>query len=195
MDTQFQIYNEGLASTKDSYFGKNYDGQPTFEVDKFWDGTAVEAAWPSAEYPFRFSTFKSQLRSPYSVVLPRVVALSPTNYIQMHEDDARIQNLKTGDKARVTSPKGKHIEGVIQADKTVSKGSIVIPTGYGHSAFGVDDTFVDGKVIKGIKARAGGMAVNEFNVVDPSRKGASLYRDKIFGCTARHGVPVKVEKV
>lgn len=195
MDTQFQIYNEGLASTKDSYHGAYFDGQPIFEMDKFWDGTSVRSLWSSDEYPYSFSTFKSQLRSPYSVVLPRVVALSPTNYIQMNEDDALMQNLKTGDKARVVSPKGKHIEGIIQADNTIAKGSIAIPTGYGHSAFGVDDTVIDGKVKEGIKSRAGGMAVNEFNVVDPTREGASLYRDRIFGCTARHGVPVKIEKV
>ncbi len=194
MDTQFQIYNEGLASKKDSYSGKNYDGQPLFDVDKFWDGTKLNDLYSLDEYPFKFSTFKSQLRSPYSVVLPRIVALTPTNYIQMNINDAKKLNLKTGDKAKVVSAQGKSIEGVIQADNSVAQYTVVVPTGYGHSAFGVDDTYIDGNIIKGIKNRAGGMSVNEFNIVDPSRKGASLYRDKIFGCTARHGVPVKVVK-
>lgn len=195
MDTQFQIYNEGLASKKDSYHGEYFDGQPIFDVDRFWDGTRLDELYDKKEYPFSFSTFKSQLRSPYSVVLPRIVALTPTNFIQMNIEDARLIGLINGDTARVISAQGRFIEGIIQADNTVARYTIVIPTGYGHSAFGVDDTYIDGKVIKGIKQRAGGVSVNEFNIIDPSRKGASLYRDKIFGCTARHGVPVKIAKI
>ncbi len=42
MDTQFQIYNEGLASKKDSYHGEYFDGQPIFDVDRFWDGTRLD---------------------------------------------------------------------------------------------------------------------------------------------------------
>lgn len=195
MFTQFQIYNEGLASTKDSYKGEYFDGQPIFDVDRFWDGSKVSDAYSAEKYPFKFSTFKSQLRSPYSVVLPRVVALSPTNFIQINEEDAYKYGLKSGDKARVYSPKEKFIEGIVQADLTVSKGSIVVPTGYGHQAFGSEDIVIDKNIIKGIKIRTGGMSVNEFNIVDPSRPGASLYRDRVFGCTARHGVPVRIEKI
>jgi len=195
MDTQFQIYNEGLTLKKDSYTGERYDGQPLFDVDRFWDASQVSQKWSETIYPFKFSTFKTQLRSPYSIVLPRVVALSPTNYIQMNIEDAKNNDLKDGDKARVLSPKGTFIEGIVQADETVAKGSIVVPTGYGHSAFGSQDTIIDGKKRAGIKNRGTGMAVNPFNVVDPTRKGASLYRDILFGCTARHGVPVGIQKV
>lgn len=195
MDTQFQIYNEGLTLKRDSYSGKRYDGQPLFDVDRFWDTSEVSEKWNENQYPFKFSTFKTQLRSPYSIVLPRVVALSPTNYIQMNEEDVIKVGLKDGDKARVLSPKGTYIEGIIQANKTVAIGSVVVPTGYGHTAFGTQDTIIDNKSREAIKERGTGMAVNPFNVVDPTRKGASLYRDILFGCTARHGVPVGIQKV
>ncbi|WP_028763809.1 molybdopterin-dependent oxidoreductase [Shewanella colwelliana] len=195
MDTQFQIYNESLARVKDSYTGEYNDGLPVYDVDRFWDGSAVRDHWSEKEYPFNFSTFKLHLRSPYSVSLPRITALGDTNYIQLHQDDAARYNLKSGDKAQVLSPKGKYLEGIVQADKTVARGTIVVGMGYGHTAFGASAVEVDGKVRPGIKERGTGICPNAFNVVDPTRKGASLYRDRTFGSTARHGVPVGIKKV
>lgn len=195
MDTQFQVYNESLARLKDSYSGEHLDGQPTCDYDRFWDGSYVKDHWSSKDYPFAFSTFKSQLRSPYSAVLPRVTALEPHNFIQMHEDDAARLGIKTGDRARVETPLGTSIEGVVQADKTVVRGAVLVPTGYGHTQFGASTMVVDGREIPGDRRRGGGMPVNEFNIVDPTRHGASLYRDRVFGATARHGVPVRVVKV
>ncbi|MFQ6372267.1 molybdopterin-dependent oxidoreductase [Shewanella sp. YIC-542] len=195
MDTQFQLYNESLARIKDSYTGQYLDGQPIYDVDRFWDGSAVREHWNNKDYPFVFSTFKSHLRSPYSAVLPRITALGEANFIQMHEDDARRYQLQSGDKAQLLSPKGTTIEGVVQADKTVAKGTIVVCTGYGHTQFGAQAVTVDGKEIPGVASRGEGIAVNTFNVVDPTRKGASLYRDRTFGSTARHGVPVAIKKI
>ena len=195
MDTEFQLYNQTLARTKDSYTGECWDGQPICDVDRFWDGSAVRDHYSEKDYPFVFTTFKSHLRSPYSAVLPRVTAIEKHNFVQMNVRDAQALGLKTGDKVRVVTPRNTFIEGPLQADDTVAQGTVVVPTGYGHTQFGAATMEVDGQVIKGDKARAGGMAVNPFNIVDPTRKGASLYRDRVFGSTARHGVPVKVEKV
>ncbi|MCG9740274.1 tetrathionate reductase subunit TtrA [Shewanella insulae] len=195
MDTQFQVYNESLARVKDSYSGQFNDGQPVYDVDRFWDGSAVRQLWKVNEYPFNLSTFKLHLRSPYSVALPRITALGETNYIHLHEDDAAKFDIKDGDKAQVLSPKGKHIEGIVQADKTVARNTIVVGMGYGHWCFGASDLEIDGQVIPGIPSRGTGICPNPFNIVDPSRKGASLYRDRTFGSTARHGVPVAIRKV
>lgn len=194
-DAQFQVYNEGLAHVTNFHSGEYLDGLPVFDKQRFWDGTAIRDLWSEEEYPFYFSTFKHQLRSPYSVNLKSITALGAENYIQMHEKDAQKYGLKSGDIARVTSPKGKYIQGVVQADKTVAEGAIVVPLGFGHTAFGASDITIDGKTLSAISQRRGGMAVNEFNAVDPTRKGASLYRDSTFGSTARHGTPVKIEKV
>lgn len=84
---------------------------------------------------------------------------------------------------------------MVQADLTVAKGCIAVPLGFGHTAFGASNITIDGQLFAGIKERRGGMEVNAFNAVDPTREGASLYRDVTFGSTARHGIPVKIEKV
>lgn len=194
-DAQFQIYNEGLAHVTNFHSGELLDGLPVFDKQRLWDGTAIRDLWSENEYPFSFSTFKHQLRSPYSVNLKSITALGSSNFIQMNQGDAKKYNLKSGDMARVTSPKGTHIEGVVQADLTVAKGCIAVPLGFGHTAFGASDITIDGQLFAGIKERRGGMEVNAFNAVDPTRKGASLYRDVTFGSTARHGIPVKIEKV
>ncbi|WCE30070.1 tetrathionate reductase subunit A [Vibrio sp. SCSIO 43137] len=194
-DAEFQIYNEGLAHITNFHTGEYLDGLPVFDKQRFWDGTAIRDLWKEEEYPFYFSTFKHQLRSPYSVTLDRITALGQSNFIQINQKEARKYQLKTGDTARVISPKGTFIEGTVQADDTVAMGCIVVPLGFGHTAFGASDITIDGKTQKGIARRGGGMAVNAFNAVDPTRKGASLYRDVTFGSTARHGTPVRIEKV
>jgi anaerobic selenocysteine-containing dehydrogenase len=194
-DAQFQVYNEGLAQITNFHSGEYLEGVPVYDKQRLWDGTAIRDIWPEKEYPFHFSTFKHQLRSPYSVNLESITALGDHNFIQLHQDDANAYGLKSGDRARVTSPKGASIEGFVQADKTVARGCIAVPLGFGHSAFGASEITIDGEILPAIRQRSGGIAVNAFNVVDPSRKGASLYRDVTFGSTARHGVPVKIEKV
>ncbi|WP_428775458.1 tetrathionate reductase subunit A [Vibrio sp.] len=193
-DAQFQVYNEGLAQITNFHSGQYLEGVPVFDQQRFWDGTAIRDVWKEEEYPFHFSTFKHQLRSPYSVNLDSITALGDHNFIQIHKDDATTYGLKSGDFAKVISPKGVSIEGIVQADETVARGCIVVPLGFGHTAFGASDITIDGEVLAAIPQRRGGMAVNAFNVVDPTRKGASLYRDVTFGSTARHGVPVKIEK-
>lgn len=194
-DAQFQVYNEGLAHITNFYSGEYLEGVPVYDKQRFWDGTAIRDVWKEEQYPFYFSTFKHQLRSPYSVNLNSITALGVQNFIQIHKDDADKMGLKSGDLAKVTSPKGASIEGIVQADTTVARGSVVVPLGFGHTAFGASDVTIDGKTLAAIPQRRGGMAVNAFNVVDPTRKGASLYRDGTFGSTARHGVPVRIDKV
>ncbi len=194
-DAQFQVYNEGLAHITNFHSGEYLDGLPVYDKQRLWDGTAIRDLWNENEYPFNFSTFKHHLRSPYSVTLKGITALGETNFIQMNENDAKNYGLKTGDKARVASPKGAFIEGTVQADATVAKGCIAVPLGFGHTAFGASDITIDDNTLPGLPERSGGMAVNTFNAVDPTRKGASLYRDVTFGSTARHGTPVRIEKV
>lgn len=194
MDTQFLLYNEGLTKVKDSFKGEFFDGQPIFDEDVFFNKDKMSKYYKNEEYPFRFSSFKTHLRSPYSVVLPRITALSPTNFIHVNSLDAQKLNLKSGDIVKIISPKDE-VQGVLEVSDGVAPFSVVIPTGFGHSAFGAKDLQIDSEIIKAEVIRGKGIEVNAFNISDPTRKGASLYRDQIFGCTARHGVPVKIVKV
>ena len=190
-----KLYDENIARKIHSYSGKHFDGLPVFDEPRFWDGTAYSAVWTKDEYPFVLAGFKSNLRSPYSVVLPRITALGEENFIQMHEDDARKAGLKNGDNARVKFGTGTSFIGVVQADKSVARGVVSVGHGFGHTAMGVQDVTIDGTVLPGIKARSGGICSNFASANDPTVKGASLLREMYTGASIRHAIPIAIEKV
>ena len=190
-----KLYDENIARKIHSHSGKHFDGLPVFDEPRFWDGTAYSALWKKDEYPFVLAGFKSNLRSPYSVVLPRITALGEENFIQMHEDDARKAGLKNGDNARVKFGTGTSFIGVVQADKSVAKGVVSVGHGFGHTAMGAQDITIDGTVLPGIKARSGGICSNFASANDPTVKGASLLREMYTGASIRHAIPIAIEKV
>ena len=190
-----KLYDAKLAKRINSYSGKPYDGLPVLDVPRFWDGTPYSDLWKKEDYPFVLAGFKSNLRSPYSVVLPRVTALGEENFIQMHESSAAEVGLVDGDKARIKFANGKSVTGVVQADKSVALGVISVAHGYGHTAMGAQDVTVDGEMRPGIKARRGGISTNYASANDPTLKGASLLREMYTGASIRHAIPVGIEKV
>ncbi len=191
-----RLYNEAVTDYIHAYSGQPYPGIPTYRPNHFWNGDSWEKHWSQDEFPLLFSSYKPALRSPYSVAFKRTAEFSPTNYVYMHVDTARQFGLASGDKVRVTSPSGMHTDGELQTDEGVVKGAISIGYGFGHTrGFGGDDRIIDGKLISGIKDRATGTSINPMLPTDPTRSGASLLLDYWTGCTARHGVSVKVTKL
>ncbi|SEA73024.1 Molybdopterin oxidoreductase [Desulfuromusa kysingii] len=191
-----RIYNEAVTDYIHAYSGQPYPGIPTYRPNHFWNGDSWEQHWSQKEFPLLFSSYKSVIRSPYSVAFKRTAEFSPTNYVYMNVHTAQEFGLKSGDKVRITSPSGQHTDGELQTDDGVVKGAISVSTGFGHTrGFGGDERIIDGKVIQAIKERATGTSVNPMLPTDPTRSGASLLLDYWTGCTARHGVSVKVTKL
>ncbi|MFO7813872.1 MAG: molybdopterin dinucleotide binding domain-containing protein [Pelovirga sp.] len=191
-----RIYNEAVTNFIHAYSGNAYPGIPTYQPNHFWNGDNWEKHWPQAEFPLLFSSYKSTLRSPYSVAFKRTAEFSPTNYVYMNLHTAKDLGLASGDKVRITSPSGQFTDGQLQTDEGVVKGAIAVGMGFGHSrGFGGDDRVIDGKLIKGLKERATGTSVNPMLPTDPTRTGESLLLDYWTGCTARHGVSIKVTKL
>ncbi len=191
-----RIYNEAVTNFTHAYSGKPYPGIPTYQPNHFWNGDSWEKHWSKEEYPLLFSSYKSALRSPYSVAFKRTAEFSPQNYIYMNIHTAKQYGLTSGDKVRITSPSGLFTDGELQTDEGVVQGAIAVSMGFGHNrGFGGDDRVIDGKIIKGIKERATGTNVNPMLPTDPTRTGASLLLDYWTGCTARHGVSVKVTRL
>ncbi len=191
-----RIYNEAVTSFVHAYSGKAYPGIPAYQPNHFWNGDRWEQHWSKNEFPLLFSSYKSTLRSPYSVAFKRTAEFSPTNYVYMNTNTAKELGLASGNKVRITSPSGQSADGELQTDEGVVEGAIAVSTGFGHTrGFGGDDRTIDGKFIKGIKERATGTSVNPMLPTDPTRSGESLLLDYWTGCTARHGVSVKVTKL
>ena len=123
------------------------------------------------------------------------MAQGESNFIQMNEVDAKAVGLTTGDRAKLIFPEGRSLTGIVQADQSTARETIVVGHGYGHTAMGAQDIIIDGKVVQGIAARGRGISTNAMSANDPTRKGASLLRDQMVGATARHAIPVAIAKI
>lgn len=191
-----QLFSPAMTAIRHAYSGERYPGVPVAMKPRFFNGKLWETEWPADKFPLRLSTFKSSLRSPYSVVYPRNLENSPQNFVQMHEETAAKYGLKTGDRVRIISGNGVPTEGILQADKSVAKGAVCVAHGYGHSAYGAKKIEVDGQVIGAVKGASGGIAINGVIPHDPTFKDqAALLNDYWVGATCRSGIPVRVEKV
>ena len=114
----------------------------------------------------------------------------------MNTSTANKQGLKTGDKVRIVSANGRPAEGVLHCDEGVIPGAVCVPHAYGHTAYGAEDRVIDGKVVAGIKSRAGGTAINQMVPHDPTRQGkTAMLNDYWAGGNCRTGIPVRVEKI
>ena len=190
-----QIFNPAMPQVKHCFSGKPYPGIPVLDAPRFFNGEAWEQRWSSRDFPLKFSSYKPILRSNYSAAFDHCVAVSPENFVQMHEATARKLGLKSGDKVRVVSPNGLEVTGTLACDEGVAPGAVCIAHAYGHSAFGSEDRVVDGRTVPGIKARAGGIAVNQMIPRDPTRPGpCTMLNEYWTGTNCRTGIPVSVRK-
>ncbi len=191
-----QFFNPAMPLLHHAYSGKTYPGVPVLEEPKFFNGQTWRRHWPQKDFPLLFTSFKPILRSNYSVAFERCVEVSPQNFICINTKTAQKLELKTGDKVRITSGNGRPAEGVVQCDEGVVPGAVCVPHAYGHTAYGAEDRVIDGKAIPGIKARAGGTAVNQMVPHDPTRKGkTAMLNDYWAGGNCRTGIPVRIEKI
>ncbi|SDJ99308.1 Molydopterin dinucleotide binding domain-containing protein [Ferrimonas sediminum] len=189
------VYNEGLTEGINCYSGQSLKGYPTYAPNAFWNGDRWEDHWPKSDYPVLMSSYKSTLRSPWSVSYDRTVEFSPTNYVYMHQHTGRALNLKDGDTVTVRSAINRPATGTLKLVNDIVPGAISIATGFGHSGYGANDLWIDGQKQAGDPRRGAGISVNPIIPTDPTRTGPAPLVDVHTYCTCRHGVPVKVEKV
>lgn len=155
-----------------------------------------ERKWTKKEFPLLLTTYKAQLRSPYSVSFERNRENAPQNFVQMHEETAVTFGLKSGDSVRIVSGNSVPAEGILQADKLVAKGAVCVLHGFGHTAYGASDVVINGKKLSRPKGASGGIAINRVIPHDPTRKGkVSMLSDYWVEATYRAGIPVRVEKI
>lgn len=191
-----QLFNPAMSAIRHAYSGQRYPGVPLVHAPRFFNGEPWDGRWPKKEFPLLLTTYKAQLRSPYSVIFERNRETAPQNFIQMHEDTAAQYGLKSGDRVRIISGNGVPAEGLLLADKSVVKGAVCVAHGFGHWAYGATETEINGKKLGILKKVSGGIAINRVIPHDPTRQGkVSMLNDYWIGATCRSGVPVKVEKL
>lgn len=191
-----QLFNPAMSAIRHAYSGQRYPGVPMVQTSRFFNGEEWDKKWPKEKFPLLLTTYKAQLRSPYSVIFERNRETAPQNFVQMNEETASDYGLKSGDRVRIISGNGVPAEGTLLADKSVVKGAVCVAHGYGHWAYGATEVEIDGKKLGILKGASGGIAINRTIPHDPTRKGkVSMLNDYWVGATCRSGIPVRVEKV
>lgn len=191
-----QFFNPAMAELKHCFSGENYPGVPVLSEPKFFNGELWESRWSSKEFPLRFSSYKPAIRSNYSVVFEHCVEASRENFIYINELTAKSIGLSTLDKVLLESPNGKPVQGVLICDSGVVPGAVCVAHTFGHSAYGVETRYVNGKEIPGFKERGTGTPVNQMIPHDPTRPGQySMLNDYWALGNCRTGIPVRITKM
>ncbi|EPR44543.1 molybdopterin oxidoreductase [Desulfovibrio sp. X2] len=189
-----QIYNEDAGTAVNSQTGKRYSGTACFKEPLLTDGRPLRAVWSEKDYPLLMTSFKSNLINSYSVISRRLLTIKPVNMVMLHESDAKRLGVSHGDLVRIVSPAASAEARVVVGD-VVMPGVIAVEHGFGHTALGAQDVTVDGRTIRAERAAASGFSLNDLVPSDPTRKGASTLVEHESGCSARQGIPVRVEKI
>lgn len=189
-----QIWNETVATARNSMTGQRFTGCPTWTAPAFADGSAVDARFPRTDWPFRVVSTKSQLRSSHTNGLARLDSLRKSNAIALNDRDAAQLGIQTGDWIRVTSP-GNSVIGQALVRKGIAQGALGIEHGWGHKELGARAHHVANRVFAGLPARGLGVNANDLGYADPTSEATMLMADPVVGSIARQAIPAKVEKL
>lgn len=193
-DRPIQIYNETVATNRNSLTGMPFSGVPTWMPPVFADGSVIAETYNDREWPFQVVSTKSQLQSSHTIGEARLRQIKANNGVIIHPDDAKSLRIRSGDRVRLISPTAA-VEGVALVHYGIQRGVIGIEHGFGHWGLGASDVVVDGKKRPSDQARAAGVAHNLLGLADPSRRGVSTLADMVVGSNARQDIGVKVEKL
>ncbi len=130
------IYNEQMASMKNSMTGKPFPGIPTYMGAQDSAGKFIDQE--DKDYPFNIISYKTSLHTQSrSLWHDYSMELHPENRILMHVDDAIRLRLKPMDSVRLiarNNPQG--VVGKLQVSRAVRPGCLAVSFHYGHTQFG-----------------------------------------------------------
>ncbi|MBI4300503.1 MAG: hypothetical protein HY677_05145, partial [Chloroflexi bacterium] len=185
------LYNEPLATTKDSMTGQAFDPLPKYDPIRHADDTPVD----DAGYAYQLITYKSvrhgQART---AALPWLMLLNPENSVDVSASDAKALGVATGDLVRISSPSAsKGIVGKARVLEGLRPGVVAVSHHYGHWELASRPHVVDGMPTGYEPSRGAGLQANEIMRLDAKLKNVSL-QDKIGCSVSFNDTRVKVEK-
>jgi len=188
------IWNEKVGTSINTLSGKHYVGCPTYYPQQLADGTPLEKVYPTSEWPFLLSSYKSHLQSSCSITSERLRSVHPHNPVSINREDARRLGISNGDEIRITTPGGSAIAVALVRDG-VFRGTIGIEHGFGHKELGARAHVIGEQRQPETPAIGAGINLNDLGLVDPNRKGSSTLLDWAAGGSARQGLPASIEKI
>ena len=187
------IYNEKLATTKNSMTGEYFDGLPYYEPIR--DAMGKPVVRDEKKYPFRLITYHpvyhAQART---AAAPWLMEITPEEWIQINAGDAAKQGIKHGDLVVVFSqdnPEGVKAKAMVT--EGMRPGIITIPHSLGHWQYGAKSFKLDGKNTPKREWIGRGASANPVMTVDPHLKDVCM-TDPIGGSASFYDSRVGVKK-
>jgi len=201
----FNFYSEPVATSRHSYTGKRFSGISQYNHAIDYAGKEVVG---SSAYPLKSITYKPITggQSRTQAVDYWLQAVMPENTIDINTQTALEMGFKNGDMAKVVSadnPEGvwdlgpagkKSMIGRVRTVEGLRPGTVCTSWSFGHWAYGARDVMVDGKLIKGEKARESGICTNAALTIDSGLKNSTL-EDLIGGSAVFYDSFVGLQKV
>nr|WP_255417929.1 molybdopterin dinucleotide binding domain-containing protein [Gordonibacter sp. 28C] len=190
-----QYYSEKKALNKNPYSGAFPDAALRYVPEDFCDRTPIAEVYSEQEWPFRSTNYKPRFRSiSMQANSPIMRDLCEKNYLEISLDDAAALGIKDGDTVSITNPTGDVMKGEAMVRAGIARGTFGVAYGYGHHAYGAQDTEVDGTLTKGDPAIGSGVHLQ--TMLDPTLEDGVIYPhvDSDAGSPGRSGGMYKIEK-
>ena len=189
---RIDFYLEKYATTRNVMTGDFFDGLPKYEPIQDAKGNLVE----DSDYPFHLTTYKPVMHTQSRTIEnDLLLSLMDTNFVEIHEDDAKVLGVKTGDRVRVTSRSNQ--EGVVghaHVGLSVKRGIVAIAMSFGHWQYGAQGWKTDRESVEADAIRGAGVNSNLVMRVDESVGNVAL-QDLIGGSVSFYDTRVNLETV
>jgi tetrathionate reductase subunit A len=193
-DKPLAIWNETLGTSRNTMTGEYYSGCPTWYPQKLSDGTPLNQKYPSNEWPFSLTNFKSNIHSAVSNLSPRLNSIKGTNPVYIHPTDAKKAHIQTGDRFIIETPSAS-TEATAMVLEGIKPGTLGFEHGFGHTELGERQHWIDNKQ-QPVKFRGGdSVNINDIGLIDPTREGKGVLLDWVVGSAARQSLPARIRKV
>lgn len=188
-------YSEKKALNKNPYSGVYPSAALRYVREDFCDRTPIAEVYDEKEWSFRSTNYKPRFRSvSMQANSPIMRDLCKKNYLELNLKDATDLGIKDGDAIRITNPTGDVMEGEAMVRAGIAQGTFGVAYGYGHLAYGAQDTEIDGKLTKGDPSIGSGVHLQ--TMLDPTLGDDVIYphADSDAGSPGRSGGMYKIEK-
>ncbi|PAF51473.1 orotate phosphoribosyltransferase [Helicobacter sp. 13S00401-1] len=192
--TPAAIYYEPLGAHKHSITGEYMSGTPCYMPQLLSDGSLMDVHYPPSEWKYKVSSRKSNLQHYYTIIIEKLTAVHPHNFVRIAEDIGKKESIKTGDKVKVVTPQGEQ-SGIAFVTNGVVSGEISIEHGFGHDEYGARAHYIDGVKLLELDSSKAGINHNKLGLLDPTRKGSFSLADFYVGTCVRQSLPARIYKV
>lgn len=155
------IYNEELATTKNSITGEYFPGTLKYIPPMTPKGRVIDET--DSDYPFYLISYKMNVHAQSRTAWHNwSMEIFPTNFVEVNEKDAKVIGFKTGDNVRLVSKSNTTgITGKVKVTKLIRQGVLGLSHHYGHTQLGAasvpvknaEAVFLGGKKIVDKKGR------------------------------------------